>query len=250
MSNPFDGFRNKIVLYGNDFNACEYVCPTKDEVIDFIKNDFGWYGVDTNEFKLDTAIDAMISSPMYPFTKASGVRDELKRMMPNLRFNSFNGHSSLDYRHALYNFQHNFLGCAYDTGEPNEEFAGCKNSSIDEFVATVLKVANSFYPYSNIKGEVAIRKAIETYRIGNLAIKRADIQLLANTIAMSFVQRTKAYPGRSNYRNYAYTLMNKKIQYAICHYFDILYSGGLERLNDGEIIDALHDGDLEVFLKK
>lgn len=248
--NPFDNFRNKIIFYGNDFNACEYVCPTKDEVINLIKNDFGWYGVDTNEFRLDTAIDAMISSPMYPFTTAGVVRDELKRMMPNLRFNSFNGHSSLDYRHALYNFQHNFLGCAYDTGEPNGNFAGCKNGSIDEFVSTVLKVANSFYPYSNIKGEVAIRKAIETYRIGNLAIKRADIQLLANTIAMSFVQRTKAYPGRSNYRNYAYTLMNKKIQYAICHYFDILYSGGLERLNDGEIIDALHDGDLDVFLKK
>ena len=248
MCNPFDNFRNKIVFYGNDFNACEYVCPTKDEVINLIKNDFGWYGVDTNEFRLDTAIDAMISSPMYPFTKASGVRDELKRMMPNLRFNSFNGHSSLDYRHALYNFQYNFLGCAYDTGEPNEKFSGSKNCSIDEFVATVLKIANSFYPYSNIKGEVAIRKAIETYS-DNLAIKRADIQLLANAISMSFVQRTKTYPGRSNYRNYAYTSMNRKIQYAVCHYFDILNSGGLERLNDGEIINALHD-DLDVFLKK
>ena len=248
MCNPFDNFRNKIVFYGNDFNACEYVCPTKDEVINLVKNDFEWYGIDTNDTGLNSAIDMMISSPMYPFTKAGGVRDELKRMMPNARFNSFNGHSPLDYRHALYNFQYNFLGCAYDTGEPNEKFSGSKNCSIDEFVATVLKIANSFYPYSNIKGEVAIRKAIETYS-DNLAIKRADIQLLANAISMSFVQRTKTYPGRSNYRNYAYTSMNKKIQYAVCHYFDILHSGGLERLNDGEIINALHD-DLDVFLKK
>ena len=42
MCNPFDNFRNKIVFYGNDFNTCEYVCPTKDEVIDFIKNDWRW----------------------------------------------------------------------------------------------------------------------------------------------------------------------------------------------------------------
>ena len=38
-------------------------------------------------------------------------------------------------------------------------------------------------------------------------------------------------------------MMNRKIQYAICYYFEVYYSSdisGLEKLNIGEIVHALH----------
>ena len=248
MSNPFSNFQTSIVFKGNDGEFHEYYKPLKKDIKEYLKEDFGWYGIKPKDYKDD--ISSIVSNPLYPFTQASVIRKKIRDKMPELKFDSYSGHSPLNFHHACYNFQHHFMEYAYDTGELNPNFnRQYKNYTEDDFVAAVLRIANAYYHRSNIKGEVAIRKSINNAKSNNkyFCIERKKVKQLSFAIADSIAARTKKYPDGTSYGNISYnnsfSIMDKEIQYAICYYFEVKHSSnvnGIERLYEGEVLYALH----------